>query len=104
MRRLWCITSLSRTATAHLRLCRPVRSDIAQHVAKGRPLIAALQPGAGLPLHYVVIAGIDPEAHVVLLNDPAQRKLLKEDEAQFERAWKATDHWTLLALPEASPR
>src|SRR6516165_2262144 len=28
--------------------------DLAQHLGKGRPLIAALKPGAGMPLHYVV--------------------------------------------------
>ncbi len=79
-------------------------SDVKQHIDQGRPLIAALQPGAKLPLHYVVIAGYDLDAHVILLNDPAQRKLLKEDLAQFEQEWKATDHWTLLAVPGSSSR
>jgi ABC-type bacteriocin/lantibiotic exporter with double-glycine peptidase domain len=75
-------------------------ADLAQHLAKGRPLIAALNPGTGLPLHYVVVAGLEPEHQLVLLNDPAQRKLLKEDDAQFEREWKAAGHWMLLAVPE----
>lgn len=74
--------------------------DLAQHLAKGRPLIAALQPGAGQPLHYVVVAGVDPERHTVLVNDPAQRKRMQEDAARFEQEWKATGHWTLLAVPE----
>jgi ABC-type bacteriocin/lantibiotic exporter with double-glycine peptidase domain len=78
--------------------------DIARHLSKGRPLIAALKPGSGLPLHYVVITGIDAEHRIVLLNDPAQRKLLKEDEARFEHEWKAAGHWTLLAVPEVSTR
>jgi ABC-type bacteriocin/lantibiotic exporter with double-glycine peptidase domain len=78
-------------------------ADLERHLAKGRPLIAALKPGSG-PLHYVVIAGIDPEHRMVLLNDPAQRKLLKEDDAQFEREWKAAGHWTLLAVPQVSER
>lgn len=77
-------------------------ADLQQHIAKGRPLIAALKPGSGLPLHYVVVAGLDPGEHAVLLNDPAQRKLLKEDDARFQREWKAAGSWTLLALP-ASP-
>jgi len=77
-------------------------SDVKQHIDQGRPLIAALQPGAKQPLHYVVIAGYDPDAHILLLNDPAQRKLLKEDAAQFEKEWKATQHWTLLAVPGSS--
>lgn len=79
-------------------------SDLEQHLAKGRPLIAALKPGAGLPLHYVVVAGLDPQDHAVLLNDPAQRKLLKEDDARFEREWKAAGNWMLLALPASDAR
>jgi ABC-type bacteriocin/lantibiotic exporter with double-glycine peptidase domain len=77
-------------------------ADLERHLAKGRPLIAALKPGPGLPLHYVVVAGVDPDHRIVLLNDPAQRKLLKEDAAQFEQEWKAAGHWTLLAVPEVS--
>ena len=79
-------------------------SDLTQHLAKGRPLIAALQPGAGQTLHYVVVAGVDPERHTVLVNDPAQRKLMQEDAARFEQEWKATGHWTLLAVPEETAR
>ena len=78
--------------------------DLARHLVKGRPLIAALKPGTGLPLHYVVITGIDAGHRIVLINDPAQRKLLKEEDAQFEQEWKAAGHWTLLAVPEVSTR
>lgn len=78
--------------------------DLAQHLAKGRPLIAALKPGSGQPLHYVVVAGVDPERHTVLVNDPAQRKLMQEDSARFEQEWKATGHWTLLAVPAETAR
>lgn len=80
------------------------RSDLEQHLAAGRPLIAALKPGRGLPLHFVVIAGLVPSEHVILLNDPAQRKLLKEDDARFEREWKAAGNWILLALPQPAAR
>jgi ABC-type bacteriocin/lantibiotic exporter with double-glycine peptidase domain len=74
--------------------------DLVQHLSKGRPLIAALKPIAGEPsLHYVVVTGIDPAESIVILNDPAQRKLLKVDRADFEKQWKATRNWTLLALP-----
>lgn len=74
--------------------------DVEQELAKGRPLIAALKPRGDDELHYVVLAGVNDAEHVVLMNDPAQRKLLKEDDAQFEREWKATGNWTLLAVPE----
>jgi len=76
-------------------------SDLKQHLEKGRPLIAALKPGSMAPLHYVVVAGLDQEHGLVLVNDPAQRKLLKEDRSRFEQEWKAAGRWTLLALPEA---
>ena len=77
-------------------------ADLEQHLAKGRPIIVALKPGAGLPLHYAVVAGLDSASHTVLLNDPAQRKLLKEDSDRFEHEWSAAGHWMLLALPKAA--
>ena len=77
-------------------------SDLQEHLEKGRPLIVALKPGGGDTLHYVVVAGIDAEhGVVVLLNDPAERKLLKQDLVSFEQAWKGTGFWTLLAVPQA---
>ena len=75
------------------------REILQQHLQKGRPLIAALKPSNG-PLHYVVVVGVDPERDLLLLNDPARRKLLKQDRSDFEKQWSATDHWTLLALPQ----
>ncbi len=74
--------------------------DMEQQLAKGRPLIVALKPEGDASLHYVVVAGVDDPDEVVLMNDPAQRKLLKEARAQFQHEWKATGNWTLLAVPE----
>jgi predicted double-glycine peptidase len=80
-------------------------SDLNAHIVKGRPLIVALkQPGFDGFLHYVVVAGLDLEREIVFLNDPAQRKLLKQDRIGFEKQWSATDNWTLLALPQATDR
>ena len=76
-------------------------SDLKQHLEKGRPLIVALKPASGdVPLHYVVVTGLDWDQNVVLVNDPAQRKLLKQDRSSFEREWSAANQWTLLALPQ----
>jgi len=75
--------------------------DLTEHLAKGRPLIAGLQPSKGAALHYVVIAGVDPEKREVLMNDPAERKLLKRDFDTFEKEWRGTSHWTLLAVPSS---
>jgi len=75
-------------------------SDLQSNLAKGRPLLVALQPSRRDPLHFVVIAGVDTQAALVLMNDPAQRKLLKQDRSDFERQWKAAGNWTLLAVPK----
>jgi ABC-type bacteriocin/lantibiotic exporter with double-glycine peptidase domain len=75
--------------------------DLKQHIAKGRPLIVALKPSAlETQLHYVVVVGVDPTENVVYINDAAERKLLKQDRASFEKQWKAVKQWTLLALPK----
>jgi len=74
--------------------------DLKQHLEKGRPLIVALKSAAGnADLHYVVVAGLDWERSIVMVNDPAQRKLLKQERSKFERQWSAAGKWTLLALP-----
>src|SRR5438093_10866516 len=76
--------------------------DLEQHIAKGRPLIVCLERNArGVPLHYVVVAGIDRDQDLVWLNDPAERKLLPMRRAEFEKQWSAMGNWTLLTLPES---
>ena len=79
-------------------------ADLARQLQNGRPLIAALKPDTGSSLHYVVVVGVDTQQRLILVNDPAQRKLLSESQSQFEREWKAAGHWTLLAVPEAAGR
>lgn len=78
--------------------------DLKQHLEKGRPLIVALKPRGGAPLHYVVVTGLDWEHQVVVVNDPAQRKLLKQDQSSFVREWRGAGKWTLLALPQSQSR
>ena len=74
-------------------------SDLENQLQKGRPLIVALRPEGQSALHYVVVDGIDPSRGLVMMNDPAQRKLLSEERAAFEKDWSATGHWMLLAVP-----
>lgn len=75
--------------------------DFQQHLEKGRPLIVALKPSnLERSLHYVVVVGVDPAQDVVLLNDAAQRKLLKEERSTFAKQWSAVKNWTLLAVPK----
>ena len=80
------------------------RELLAHHVARGRPLMVSVRPTASRSLHYVVVAGIEQDEEVILVNDPAQRKLLKVRLRDFEREWKATGNWTLLAVPEYDSR
>jgi hypothetical protein len=48
----------------------------------------------------VVVTGLDRQQELVLKHDPAERKLLKQHRSDFEKEWKATGNWTLLAVPE----
>ena len=78
--------------------------DLKQHLGQGRPLIVALKPSHGSSdLHYVVVAGLDGQQAFVLVNDPAERKLLKQDWPGFEKQWSAVGKWTLLAVPQSQP-
>lgn len=75
--------------------------DLEHHLSRGRPLIVTLSLNEKTgPLHYVVVVGIHAGEDVILLNDPAQRKLLKMDRSRFEKSWGAMKNWTLLAVPE----
>jgi len=75
--------------------------DLQHHLEKGRPLIVALKPITGqTSLHYVVVVGVDPHENVILVNDPAQKKLLKMERLAFEKEWNAVQRWALLALPK----
>ena len=74
--------------------------DLVNHLSKGRPLIVCLKLNEeSSPFHYVVVTGLDQQQGLILINDPAQRKLLKVNRAGFEKAWNLTSNWTLLALP-----
>ncbi|MBI4165592.1 MAG: C39 family peptidase [Acidobacteria bacterium] len=71
--------------------------NLREHLSKGRPLIVCLKAGDGDSRHYLVVAGLEGE--LVLVNDPARRKLTKLKRQRFEEEWKAAESWTLLAVP-----
>lgn len=79
-------------------------ADLEEQIDKGRPLIVALRPTGQRALHYVVIVGVDSARNTVTMNDPAERKLLKQERAGFERDWSATHDWMLLAVPQSAQR
>ena len=75
-------------------------SDLRRHLEEGRPLIVSIQPGTSkVPLHYVVVTGMDWEREAVFVNDPARGKLLRIERQEFEKEWEATRKWMLLAVP-----
>lgn len=77
-------------------------TDLDQQLRKGRPLIVALRPQGQSQFHYVVVDGIDDTHNLVTFNDPAQRKLLQQERASFEKDWSATHNWLLLAVPASA--
>lgn len=73
------------------------------HLKRGRPLIVYLEDrGTGSFQHFVVVAGLNREAGYILVNDPAERKLMKISLSTFEKQWEMANYWTLLAVPAAS--
>jgi hypothetical protein len=75
--------------------------DLVENISKGRPLLVAIEVNPrGAPQHYVLVTGIDEARQIVLVNDPARRKLLPMARSDFERRWTAMNRWTLLAVPE----
>jgi ABC-type bacteriocin/lantibiotic exporter with double-glycine peptidase domain len=75
--------------------------DLAHHLEKGRPLIVSVEAsGKRDRFHYLLVTGIDLQQNLVLVNDPAERKLLRMKRSNFENRWKASGNWTLLAVPE----
>jgi len=75
--------------------------DLEEHLRKGRPLIVALRESKHARiLHYVVVVGIIPREDIVIVNDPARRKLLKMDAKEFQKAWASAENWTLLVVPK----
>jgi len=74
-------------------------NDVQDHLLRGRPLLIALgMPGGNN--HYVVLVGWDWRQGVVLVNDPARRKLTKMSRPDFDVSWQRTGCWTLLSLPK----
>lgn len=74
--------------------------DLSSHTAQGRPLIVSIGGGgSSVPLHYVVVCGVDSASGIVLVNDPARRKLLALRRTDFEKGWSKSGNWALLVVP-----
>jgi ABC-type bacteriocin/lantibiotic exporter with double-glycine peptidase domain len=74
--------------------------QLAEYVAKGRPLIVAWKLGRDR-FHNVVVVGVEEDGDV-LVNDPAVGAARRVDARTFEKRWKGAGHWTLLVMPAQS--
>jgi ABC-type bacteriocin/lantibiotic exporter with double-glycine peptidase domain len=73
-------------------------NDLKKNISLGRPVIAALAPKKGQPLHFVVIVGIDTDSRPIV-HDPDRAAYVKEPIDRFLKQWNGADRWTLLAVP-----
>jgi tetratricopeptide (TPR) repeat protein len=67
------------------------------HLAKGRPLVLALDAGHGR-LHDVVAVGLDDRGDVIV-HDPARGAGRRIGARELEKKWAKSGRWTLLVLP-----
>lgn len=65
-------------------------------IARGQPVIALIEERPGT-YHYVVTTGITSER--VIVHDPASAPFRAMDRDDFERRWRAADHWLMIVLP-----
>lgn len=72
--------------------------DLTSNLARGRPVIVALQPGESDPIHFVLLVGTSGEGEVVF-HDPAREAQVRESAERFRRQWERTNNWTLIAAP-----
>jgi hypothetical protein len=71
---------------------------VREHLAKGRPVVLAIDAGRGR-LHDVVALGIDDGRAEVIVHDPArgpERRIGKKD---LEKKWAKSGRWALLVTP-----
>jgi len=79
---------------------RPSLSDLLAELASGNPVIV-LQNLAfdwNPVWHYAVAIGYDLDAQRIVLRSGSERRLEMRLGA-FERSWRGSDHWAMLALP-----
>ncbi len=78
-------------------------TDLESELQKGRPLIAALKawlrPGSCTTSWLWASTSGNSSCSSTI---PRSASSLRRTQSRFEREWKATNHWLLLAVPETS--
>lgn len=77
--------------------------DLETNIARGRPVIVCIRPTPRSPLHFVVVVGLSDKERKIVVHDPARGAYRKLNNSDFEQAWRATGHWTLISAPEKMP-
>jgi tetratricopeptide (TPR) repeat protein len=72
-----------------------------EHLAKGRPLVVALDAGRGR-LHDVVVVGFDDTRAEAIVHDPARGAGRRIGVGELERKWEKSGRWSLLVIPRDS--
>lgn len=72
---------------------------VTAYLAERRPVVALIQDRPGR-FHYVVVVGWP--AGRVIVHDPARAPFRVIDDKVFDAAWKASDYWSLIAIPPAT--
>lgn len=73
-------------------------ADLAEHIAKGRPVMTGIRGGSRGQLHYVVVTAVAED--YVRVHDPAIKPYYPMSVKDFEDRWAVTSNWMLLALPK----
>ena len=71
------------------------------HLAKGRPLVVAIDAGHGR-LHDVVVVGFDDGRGEAIVHDPARGASRRIATKELEKKWEKSGNWTLLVTPRDS--
>lgn len=74
-------------------------ADLAKNTGLGRPVIVALSPKRGQPLHFVLVLGVNPQSSEAIVHDPDRGAYVKQPLDRFLKQWNGADRWTLLAVP-----
>jgi hypothetical protein len=75
-------------------------ADVAEHLSKGRPLIALVATAHGGHHYVVLLAWANGR---VLVHDPARGPFRVIEETEWRRDWTDTGNWALLVLPAEVP-
>ncbi len=75
--------------------------DLNGNLSRGRPVVVSLRPSEKAPFHYVVVVGVEDSQ--VVVHDPARRADVAIPAEQFQKEWRRSGNWALIAAPEQIP-